>query len=298
MQLVFGQRERVVFNVDFRDVEKRRAAKFRRIEELEIPDRHRRPGEAEREFSDLRVHARLGANLVLKIKAENRIEREQQNDNQHDRQEEQPEKPFENPLHNRKSNRRVLRPHFEAFILVFPDDRRIKIQQLGREFTPRARQQTFGPFRRVFVGPVIIACLSALTVVPVRDGMDGFILLRPRAQFVADLGGNFIERHERFVAMLADQPRLAHVAREQGQKRRATARRFRVSRRRRGQPLEPDLPVVRQLRHQPVRADERMRKPPGPAFDLAERLRQPARERQIVPGLKCPAVFLPERVER
>ncbi len=98
--------------------------------------------------------------------------------------------------------------------------------------------------------------------------------------------------------MLADQTRLAHVAREQRQKRRAAARRFRVGRRRRGQPLEPDLPVMRELRRQPVGADERMREPPRAAFELAERLRQPAREREVVPILKRPGVFLPERVER
>ena len=86
--------------------------------------------------------------------------------------------------------------------------------------------------------------------------------------------------------MLADEAGLAHVAGEQRQERRAAAGRFRVGGRRRGQPLEPDLPVVRQLRRQPVGADERMRQPPRPAFELAERLRQPAREREVVPILK------------
>ena len=131
-----------------------------------------------------------------------------------------------------------------------------------------------------------------------RDGVDGFVLLRPRLDLGADLGGNLLERHERFAAMLADQAGLAHVAREQRQERRAAAGRFRVGRRRRGQPLEPDLAVVRDLRAEPVSADERMREPPRAAFKLAERLRQPAREREVVPILKRPGVFLPERVER
>ena len=98
--------------------------------------------------------------------------------------------------------------------------------------------------------------------------------------------------------MLADEAGLAHVAREQRQERRAAARRFRVGGGRRGQPLEPDLPVVRHLRRQPVGADERMGQPPRAAFQFAERLRQPAREREVVPILKRPAIFLPERVER
>ena len=35
-----------------------------------------------------------------------------------------------------------------------------------------------------------------------------------------------------------------------------------------------------------------------PAFEFAEGLRQPAREREVVPFLKCPAVFLPEPIQR
>jgi len=98
--------------------------------------------------------------------------------------------------------------------------------------------------------------------------------------------------------MLADEAGFAHFAREQRQERRAAARRFRVGRRRRGQPLEPHLPVVRELRPQPVGADERMRQPPRLAFELAECLRQPARQREVVKILEGAAVFLPQRVQR
>ena len=192
----------------------------------------------------------------------------------------------------------VFWPDFQAFILVFPDGGGVGIQQLRREFAAGAREQLFRLLRRVFVGRVVVARAAALMVVPVRDGVDGFVLLRPGFNFGADLGGNFIKRHERLVAMLANEAGLAHIAREQRQKRRAAARRFRVGGGRCGQPLEPDLPVVCDLRCQPVGADKRMRQPPSAALQLAERLRQPAREREDVPILKRPSVFLPERVER
>ncbi len=100
MQLPFGERGAVVFDVDFPDVQKRRAAKVRRVVELEILNRHRRLGEANRKFSNLRVHAGLGADAMFDVNAENRIERQQQNDDRHDRQKEQPEQPFEQPFHN------------------------------------------------------------------------------------------------------------------------------------------------------------------------------------------------------
>ena len=192
----------------------------------------------------------------------------------------------------------ILRPHFEAFVLILPDDGGINVQQLRRELAARAREQSLGFLRRVFIGVIVIARAAALMVVPMRDRVDWLILLRPQIEFGADVGGNFVEGHEGFAAMLADQAGLAHVAREQGQKWRPAARRFRISRRRGGQALEPDLPVVRNLRREPVRAHERMREPPRPAFELAERLRQPAPEREVVPALKCPAIFLPQRVER
>ena len=123
----------------------------------------------------------------------------------------------------------IFRPDFQAFILVFPDGGGIGIQKLWRDFATSAREQLFRLLRRVFVGRVVISRAAALVVVPMRDGMDGFVLLRPRFDFGANVGGNFIERHERFVAMLADEAGLAHVAREQRQKRRSAARRFRVA---------------------------------------------------------------------
>ena len=98
--------------------------------------------------------------------------------------------------------------------------------------------------------------------------------------------------------MLADKTLGADIAREQRQERRPAAWRFRVGGGRRGEALEPDLFFVRDLGGEAIRADQRMRKPPRAAFELAERLREPASEREVVPIAKRPAVFLPERVER
>ncbi len=199
---------------------------------------------------------------------------------------------------NRKLDWNVFRSHFQTFILIFPDRGGVGIQKFRREFAARAREQLFGLFRRVFVGGVVIARALALAVVPMRDGVDRFVLQRPRFDFGADVGGNILELDERFAAMLADQTGLAHVAREQRQERRAAARRFRVGGGRRDEALEPDLFFVRDLRGEAIRADERMREPPRAAFELAECLREPAREREVVPILKRTGVFLPERVER
>ena len=78
----------------------------------------------------------------------------------------------------------------------------------------RARKQTLRFLRGIFVSGIVITRGFALTIVPVGDGVDRFVLLRPRFEFASKFGRNFIEGHERFAAMLADQTRFAHVARE------------------------------------------------------------------------------------
>ena len=50
------------------------------------------------------------------------------------------------------------------------------------------------------------------------------------------------------------------------------------------------------FRRQPVGAHQRMGKPPDAPAQLAERLRQPARQRQIVEFLENHAVFLEKTV--
>ena len=98
--------------------------------------------------------------------------------------------------------------------------------------------------------------------------------------------------------MLADQSRVQDVAGEEGQQRRAAASGFLISRRGRGQALEPDLPLVRQLRGQPVGAQQRMRQTPGPPGKLRQRLRQPASQRRVIKVAKGRGIFFPKAVER
>ena len=191
----------------------------------------------------------------------------------------------------------ILRPHLEALILIFPNQGWVKLQQLGRKVPASLRQQAFGLFGGVFEGVVVIPGLLALVVVPMGNGMDRAVFLRPGFQLALEGGRYFFKRHQRLAAMLADQADLAHVAAEQRQHRRAAARGFRVGGRRGYQPLQPDLPVVGQLRGQPIGAEQRVREAPGLAVKLAQGLRLPARQGQIIKVAECQAVLLPEQVE-
>jgi hypothetical protein len=55
---------------------------------------------------------------------------------------------------------------------------------------------------------------------------------------------------------------------------------------------------VSQLRGHPVSAEQRMRQPPRLAFELAQRLRQPTAQGQIIKVAESQAVLFPEQVER
>lgn len=97
------ERGAVVFDINFRYVQKRRAAKFGRIVEPEILNPDRRRSQREMETADFRVHAGLRPDAVFDGDTQNRIIRQQQNDDCHDDQhhdcDEQPEEPFENEFH-------------------------------------------------------------------------------------------------------------------------------------------------------------------------------------------------------
>ena len=67
----------------------------------------------------------------------------------------------------------ILRPDFEAFVLVFPDHSRIRVEQPGGELAAGMCQQPLGFLRRAFERVVVVANGLALAIVPMGDGMDG-----------------------------------------------------------------------------------------------------------------------------
>ena len=99
-------------------------------------------------------------------------------------------------------------------------------------------------------------------------------------------------------AMPANQAGLADVAREQRKHGCAAALRFQKGGGRCGEAFEPDLAFVGDLGGQPIGAEQGMREPPRFAAELAERLREPTGECEVVKLAEDQAVFLPKLVER
>ena len=199
---------------------------------------------------------------------------------------------------NQQLKPHILRADFQTFVLIFPDDGGIMIEQAGREFLASASQQLLGLLRGIFVGAVVIARAFALAIIPMGDGVNRFVVRRPRGEAGRNLRRNLIEGDESFVAVLTDEAGLADIAGEQRQARCAAAGGFAVSSGSGGEALVPDLALVADLRAESVRADERMRKPPGFAFQLTEGLREPAREGVIVKILKGTPVAFPKQIQR
>src|SRR5207248_7912544 len=83
-------------------------------------------------------------------------------------------------------------------------------------------------------------------------------------------------------AMLASEPGFQDVARQEGQQRRAATTRFQIIGGRSGHALEPNLPVMAELRCEPIRADERVREAPAFARKLPERLTHPTRQSEVI----------------
>ena len=147
----------------------------------------------------------------------------------------------------------ILRPHLEAFVLILPNDGGIEVEQFGRELGCRrgravARLPSRPVHRRGRNCPALLRWRSSQWA----TAWTGAYWAAQVSRSPPDVGRDFVEGHEGVVAVLADQAGLAHVAGEQRQHRRAAAGRLGVSRRRRGEALEPDLAVVSELRREPV----------------------------------------------
>ena len=127
--------------------------------------------------------------------------------------------------------------------------------------------------------------------------MNGFVLRRPGGEAGGNLRREVLERHECFAAVLADQAGFAHVARQQRERWGPTAGGLRIGGRRRGQSFVPDLTFVPQLGGQAVSADERMGESPAFPLQLAQGLRQPPGQRQIVLVPKDQTILFPELIE-
>ena len=115
------------------------------------------------------------------------------------------------------SPRNILGAHFQTFVLVFPDDGRIKIEEFRGDLRARQRQQTFGVLGGFFEGVIVISGALLLALVPMGHGMHGRVLLGPRPDGGLEFGREFFKGRCRARTMLTNQTRFQHVAGEEGQ---------------------------------------------------------------------------------
>ena len=192
----------------------------------------------------------------------------------------------------------VFGADFEAFVLVFPDDGGVVIEEEGEDFGAGVGEKFLGFFGGVLEGFVVIAGFLSLRVIPMRNGVDGTVFVGPGPDRQPQFIGQFVEGNAGVAAMLADEAGLQNVAGEERKQGRAAAGGLDVSGRGRGEAFEPDLAVVGELGREPVSAQQWMRQAPDAAFELTEGLGHPPREGEFVPIAVNRAVFLPQSVQR
>src|ERR1051325_2603247 len=70
------------------------------------------------------------------------------------------------------SNRHILRAHFEAFVLVLPDDRRVMVEKLRRKLRAGDGEELLDLLGGILERAIVTLCGFALAVVPVRHLVD------------------------------------------------------------------------------------------------------------------------------
>src|SRR4051794_3207959 len=73
----------------------------------------------------------------------------------------------------------ILRTHFQALILIFPNHGGVVFQQLHRECSPGDGEQVFGVFGSVFELVLIILCTLLFRLFPVGHGVNRRVFVGP-----------------------------------------------------------------------------------------------------------------------
>ena len=107
----------------------------------------------------------------------------------------------------------IFRPDFQAFVLIFPKNGRIVIQEPRDQVSGRLGEQIFNVLRGLFIfGVVVSACLLALF--PMRYFVNRVIGFRPLFGFDLEFCRKIVKGHQRLVAMLAEQAVLRDISGE------------------------------------------------------------------------------------
>ena len=105
----------------------------------------------------------------------------------------------------------VLGTDFEALVLIFPDNRGIKFEQLWGELTASMSEEPFRLLGRLFERALIVAAF-ALPIVPMRHCVGAAIFVGPRLQLSLQGRRQILEGDEGIAAMLANETCFPDIA--------------------------------------------------------------------------------------
>ena len=160
------------------------------------------------------------------------------------------------------------------------------------------RQEALSSLGGLFEGQFVVGNLALLELVPMRHRMNVPVIRSPRLDEIPQGLGKFGKWATGLTAVLANQAGIRDIPSQQRQERCPTTGSGGVSDRHVDQSLKPYLPLVGQLRSQPVRTHQRVGHTPGLAMELAQGLCQPPGQTQVVKCTECPAIFPPQAIQR
>jgi len=109
----------------------------------------------------------------------------------------------------------IIRPDFQAFIMVFPDDGRVVLQKAGHEFKAGHGQEFFRVLGGFLARLVVSGLRFALVLFQCATAWTG-AYSAAQLSTAACNSRQILRRHQRFRAMLAEQSGFQHIARKTG----------------------------------------------------------------------------------
>lgn len=271
----------IPLDVEIGDGEEDAATELGRVVEVKVGDGKGTGEETGLNRTETRFDAGDGAEPVVDPFAHQGVLEKDQGGDEHHREDEEAKEPAEKEADHAvggvggSGHDNILGADVEAFVLIFPDEGGVMVEEFGEVMTDHAGDEFFSACGGVVIGAFIIPALFALAIVPVGHLVDLVVFDGPFTQGGLDGGGEVVEGHGSIAAMLAEEAGFDDIAGEERKEWGAAAIGFAIIHGEADQAFEPDAAGVADLGGEAVGSDQGVGHAPMAAFQLAEGLRHP-----------------------
>lgn len=188
----------------------------------------------------------------------------------------------------------ILRLNFEAFVLIFPNERGIVVEEEGKDFAREEAEMLFRLGGGFLESIIVIAGAAHLAFVVMRDGVIIGVFFSPWFNFFANQCGKIIKLDGAGATMLAKEAGVKDVSGEKWQDWRTATFCGGKSGRAGGHALVPNVAIITEFGRRTVSAYQWMRHSPDASFELTQSLGEPPGQSQVIELFEGLLVFVPE----